>query len=222
MNVIEAIKNRASTRAFSDKPVSRGIIESILETARWAPSGKNTQPWHVVVVAGNTKKNLSRAIIEACHSGIEPNPDYQYYPTEWHEPFDTRRKACGIAMYKALDIKREDLEKRTQVWERNYNFFGAPIGIFFFLDRGMGTGSWMDIGMFIQNTMLAARGFGLETCPQASLAEYPDIVRKYLSVAENMFVVCGMSVGYADKEQPVNQYRTERETVANFTRWELD
>jgi len=222
MDTINAIKNRASTRAFLKKSVPTEIIETILDAARFAPSGVNTQPWHVIVIGGVTKQKLSEALIEARHQGIFQHPDYNYYPKEWVEPFRGRRKACGIALYNALDIKREDTEKRNEVWERNYNFFGAPIGLLFFLDRGLEVGSWIDIGMFIQNVMLGARDFGLETCPQASLAEYPDIVREQLDVADNMFVVCGMSLGYPDTEHAINQYRTEREEVADFTRWMID
>ena len=221
MNIIEAIKNRASTRAFIDKPVDRNTIESILAAARWAPSGVNTQPWHVIVIGGSVKQKLSQAIIAARHQGIPQHPDFDYYPKEWFEPFSARRKACGIALYQALEIKRDDMERRNQLWEANYNFFGAPIGLLFFLDRGLGTGSWIDIGMFIQNVMLAAREFGLETCPQASLAEYPDIVRQHLGVADDLFVVCGMSVGYPNRDHPINQYRTEREDLENFTKWML-
>lgn len=219
MDIIEAIKNRKSTRAFLDKPVSRQTIETILETARWAPSGVNTQPWHVAVVSGKHKRQLGDAIIEARVSGQTENPDYRYYPEQWQEPYTSRRKSCGMALYGALGISRRDIDKRKQAWYNNYRFFGAPVGLLFFVDKQLGQGSWIDMGMFIQNVMLAAEAHGLATCAQASLAEYPDIVRSMLDLPESYAVVCGMSVGYEDPEAAVNHYRTEREPLESFTRW---
>ena len=217
MDVIEAMKGRGSVRAFLEQPVKRETIEAILDAARWAPSGVNTQPWQVKVVTGTLKQSVSEAIISARYAGIEPHSDYHYYPKQWSEPYKARRVKCGIALYKALEIKREDTERRKEVWERNYRFFDAPVGLFFFIDDYLEKGSWMDVGMFLQNVMLAARGVGLETCSQAALAEYPDIVRQHLGVEESKQLICGMALGYADWDAPINQYRTEREDVSTFT-----
>lgn len=219
MNINDAIKSRISVRAYLDKPVSKETLTAILETARWAPSGTNTQPWKVVVVQGETKEAITEAFLDAQKNGVKPNPDYQYYPEKWIEPFKARRFQCGMDLYKALDIGREDKEKRVEAGLDNYRFFGAPVSIFFFIDKIMGKGSWFDMGMFYQSVMLAAREHGLGSCAQASTTDYPDIVRNLLNVPDNFDLMCGLSLGYPDNSKAVNQYRTRREEVENFTTW---
>ena len=219
MDVITAIRGRASTRAFLDKPVGREIVESILEAARWAPSGVNTQPWQVAVAKGEIKDRISRAIVNAVESGEAPRPDYQYYPGRFTGVYRERQVACGKALYGALEIVREDMERRKGQWMKNYYGFGAPVELFVMVESALEKGSWVDMGMFIQNIMLAARGFGLETCPQAAMAEYPDIVRNILGYPESLHLICGIAIGHADHEHRVNSYRTEREPVESFTQW---
>jgi nitroreductase len=220
INILEAIQGRHSTRAFLTKPVPKEIVYKILDCARFSPSGGNVQPWQVVVVTGDYQKQIGDRIIQAKESGIKENPDYQYYPINWAEPFKSRRKTCGLALYSALHITMEEKEKRKIAWYRNYRFFGAPVGLIFLINNTvLEKGSWVDIGMFIQNVMLAAREFGLATCPQASIAEYPDIVREVIGASQDNAVVCGMSLGYEDTEAAVNQYRTEREKVEAFTQF---
>lgn len=218
MDVLEAIKGRHSTRAFLDKTVSFSLVEQILEAARFAPSGVNTQPWKVVVIGGTYIKKIGDAIVAARDSGLPEDPDYHYYPTEWHEPYKSRRKVCGLALYSSINISIEEKDKRKVAWYRNYYFFGAPVGLLFFVDRSLEKGSWVDMGMFIQNVMLAARGLGLETCPQASLAEYPNIVREIVCVSKDEALICGMALGFEDQKHPINHYRTDREPVASFTK----
>lgn len=219
MNTIESIKTRHATRGYLDKPVERELIEKILDAARFAPSGVNTQPWQVAVVQGNTKQQLAEQIIAAKENNQSPNPDYAYYPERWDEPYKSRRKDCGLALYQALEIQRKDTEKQKQAWDNNYRFFNAPVGLLFFIDKQLNQGSWLDMGMFLQNIMLAATHYGLNTCPQAALAEYPDIVRSLLNFDEKYAVVCGMALGYEDKTHPANRYRLDRESVDNFTCW---
>jgi nitroreductase len=219
MDIIEAIKDRQSTRAFLKTKVSQKTIQSILDIAKYAPSGANTQPWFVVAVTGDIQKKIGQAIVKAKDAGVPENPDYQYYPTHWRDPYKKRRKDCGLALYKALQIAYEDKARRLEAWYKNYYFFDAPVGLLFFLDNDLEKGSWMDMGMFIQNVMLAARSFGLDTCPQASLAEYPDIVREILGVPKEKILLCGMALGYKDKEQAVNQYHTERDPVDVFSQF---
>lgn len=213
------MRSRHSTRAYLERAVDHTTLNAILDAARWAPSGVNTQPWQVAVVQGATKQRLTDAILAARDSGATEAPDYRYYPSDWFEPYKERRKRSGLALYQALNIGRDDVEKRKEQWENNYRFFGAPVGLLFFIDKRMNQGSWLDLGMFIQNVMLAARKFGLESCPQASLADYPAIIRRELQMEEHWLVACALSLGYEDKQHPVNQYRTEREPVESFTRW---
>ena len=219
MDVLEAMRGRKSTRAYLDQPVTRATIESIFDAARWAPSGVNCQPWQVAVVTGTTKTRISEALLAARKAGQPENPDYAYYPKDWQEPYKSRRKATGLALYQALNIGKDDAFARLKAWNGNYHFFGAPAGLLFFVDRALSQGAWVDMGMFIENVMLAASAHGLETCPQASLAEYPDIVRGILAIPATRALVCGMALGYADAGAPVNSYRTEREPVSAFTTW---
>ena len=194
-------------------------MEAVLEAARWAPSGGNTQPWEVAVVTGDPKKEIGDRMVEALRSGDKGNADYQYYARRFPEPYKTRRFDCGMALYNALGIQRSDKEARAQQWEKNYHGFDAPVELYFFVDEALELGSWVDTGMFIQSVMLAARAYGLETCPQAALAEYPDIVREVLAFPQTKKLICGVAVGYPDREAPVNQYRTERASVDEFTSW---
>jgi nitroreductase len=219
LDTLEAITSRRSIRAYLDKPVSRETVASILQHARWAPSGTNTQPWQVAVLTGASKDRLTQALIDTAESGQESNPDYHYYPQEWRDPYKSRRKQIGMSMYQALGIGLKEIEKRKQAWYNNYRFFGAPVGLLFFIDSDLEQGSWMDLGMFLQNIMLAAQATGLATCPQASLAEFPDVVRQTLGLPATLQVACGMSLGYADPDAPVNAFELSREEVDSFTRW---
>ena len=219
MEVTEAIRNRKSVRAFLKKPVPDEAITDILECARWAPSGVNSQPWHMAVLAGETKQQVGKTLAKLRADGEKSLPDYQYYPTKIEEPYIARKHACGRALYSALGIERKDIESRKAQWMKNYHCFGAPVALLFFIDTILGKGSWVDAGMFIQNVMLAARGLGLETCHQAALAEYPDVVRNILNIPNSKKLICGMALGYADYDDPSYQYRTEREPVENFTQW---
>ena len=219
MDALEAIQSRFSARAFQNTPVDKAIIEKILHAAGRAPSGVNTQPWQVAVLTGETKATLSAQILQARGNQAPDTPDYQYYPLEWFNPYKTRRMECGAALYGALEIEHSDKAKRLAQWNRNYTFFDAPVGLLFFVDGRLETGSWMDCGMFIQSIMIAARHFGLHTCPQASLAEHPNIVREVLNLPPELKVICGMAMGYADESAQVNQYRTTRLAVDEFTTW---
>lgn len=219
VDVIQAIKGRYSARDFLEKPVSNDTLLAILDAARFSPSGVNTQPWKVIITSDNARKKLGDAIIQAKNANIPENPDYDYYPSEWVEPYKTRRKECGLALYSSLNIQIHEKEKRIAAWYRNYYFFHAPVGLIIHMDRFMSTGSWIDIGMFIQNILLSARAFGLECCPQAAMAEYPDIVRSILNIPNDQKIVCGIAIGYADLSKPVNNYRTARETVESFIRY---
>jgi nitroreductase len=219
MDVIQAMETRQSTRACTEREVSRDDIELILNSASRAPSGVNSQPWRVAVVRGKTKQAISEALLAERQAGNDPNPDYAYYPDTWKEPYRSRRIACGKALYEALGINKEDKTRQLQAWENNYRFFGAPVALLFFVDREMNKGSWLDMGMYIENVMMAAVGLGLATCPQASIAEYPQVVRNILGIEEQFILICGMALGYADPQHPVNQYRLSREPQEIYTTW---
>jgi nitroreductase len=219
-SVDNAIRSRHSVRSFLDRPVSRDAIVHILDVARFAPSGTNTQPWQVYVLGGAVKEALSAEIL-ADH---EVNPDrqqreYEYYPTDWYEPYLGRRRACGWGLYGALGIERGQKDRMHAQRARNYTFFDAPVGLILTIERRLNTGSWMDLGMFMQNVMLSARGQGLHTCPQAAFANYHSIIRRHLPVSDEEIVVCGMAIGYRNPDAPENIWRTDREPVSNFTRW---
>lgn len=217
MTLFEILQQRKSVRAYLDNSVEKEKINALLDAARHAPSGVNTQPWQVAVVTGNAKQKLQTKIETAFRAGDKGQAGYTYYPTQWVEPYKSRRKDCGLLMYKTLKIERTDTQRQTDQWAANYRAFDAPVMLLFFMDADMQTGSYMDYGMFLQSVMLAAVEQGLATCPQASLADYPEIIKSELGYADNKILLCGMALGYEDKSAAVNSYRTTREEVALFT-----
>ncbi len=219
MDTVKVIRNRKSVRAYLDKVVTDDQVRQLLSLASCAPSGGNTQPWQVAVVRGETKRRLQSALESVFATGEKLEKDYQYYPLEWVDPFKQRRNDCGQQLYDALSIKREDRQRRLEQWARNYAAFDAPVVLMFFLHGNMQAGSYLDYGMFLQTLMLAATDMGLATCPEAALAEYPDQVREVLGIDKPTKVLCGMALGYEDESAAVNQYRTPRAGVDEFTRW---
>ncbi len=219
MNVIEALQQRKSVRAFLDKEIEEDKINAILAAARHAPSGANTQPWQVAVVTGETKQKLQTQIESTFREGDKGKADYTYYPEKWIEPYRSRRLACGVQMYSTLKIARKDKKQQLDQWAANYRAFDAPVMLLFFMDRHMQTGSFIDYGMFLQSIMLVAVEQGLATCPQASLADYAEIIKTALEYPQDDILLCGMSLGYEDKEALVNSYRTPREEADSFTRY---
>jgi nitroreductase len=216
MNVIDAIKSRASTRKFLPKEVPHEIITQILEIATWAASSKNLQPWEVVVATKEGKQQISELLLQQYHSGATPNPDL-YATKQLPEHLHAREVAIGAALYGALNISRDDKEKRLQQWEKNYQFFSAPVALFFFTEKFLGESAILDCGMFMQNVMLAAEEFGLATCAQRSVAYYPEALKTFLGSAyQDKWLLTGMALGYPDKTVPENNYRTERATVNEF------
>jgi len=217
-----AITSRRSIRAFLDKPVERADIERILEVAARAPSGTNTQPWKVYVLTGQARVALSDAIL-AVHTdpakSRKHSEEYAYYPREWVSPFIDRRRKVGWDLYGLLGLSREDKAGMAAQHARNFRFFDAPVGFIFTIDRVMEQGSWLDYGMFLQNIMVAARGRGLDTCPQAAFTQYHRIIAEQLHLPPNETVVCGMALGWADPDKIENSLITEREPVAGFVQF---
>ena len=217
-----AITSRRSLRAFLPTPVPRSSIEAILSVAARAPSGTNTQPWKVYVLTGEAKTGLSRKIQAAFNDPAEREKhteEYAYYPTEWKSPFIDRRRKVGWDLYGLLDIARTDKARMHAQHARNYDFFDAPVGLMFTIDRVMRQGSWLDYGMFLQSIMVAARGRGLDTCPQAAFMQFHRIISEHIGAPDNEQVVCGMSLGFADPSAVENTLVTERDPVSAFTRF---
>ena len=221
-HVDDAILSRHSIRAFLPDPVSTEDIEQLLEVAARAPSGTNTQPWKVYVLTGAIKQRLSAAVL-AAHDDPEGAAkyvqEYNYYPLKWNSPFIDRRRKVGWDLYALLALTRENKAGMHAQHGRNYTFFDAPVGLMFTVDRSLELGSWLDYGMFLQNIMIAARGRGLDTCPQAAFTQYHKIIAEVLQLPENEMLVCGMSLGYADNSKIENTLTTEREPLAGFVRF---
>lgn len=217
MHVDEAMQSRRSMRRFLPTAVPQSVVRHILQVAARSPSGNNIQPWRVHVVAGTARDKLCRDLLQAATDSPERyRAEYDYYPTQWFEPYLERRRRCGFALYETLGIGRGDRERREEQMLRNYLFFDAPVGLLVTLDRRLSAGSYMDIGMFIQSILLAARGQGLHTCSQAAFAIFHEVVRKHLPLTDEELLVCGIALGHADPDAPENGLVTEREPVDAF------
>jgi nitroreductase len=219
LNVSDAVASRMSCRAFLDTPVPGATVRSILEAARRTPSGGNVQPWLVYALAGQPLADLKAVVrIE-----VEKNPlgdgshEYDIYPPGLGEPYRSRRHKAGEDLYGTLGIPREDKPARLLQLARNYDFFGAPVGLFFYLDRGMGPPQWSDVGMYMQTVMLLAREHGLHTCAQEIWSRVPGTVAKFLDVPSNLLLFAGMALGHADPAHAVNTLRTDRAPLDEFS-----
>ena len=220
--VDSAIVTRHSMRAFLPRAVAREDIEAILQVAARAPSGTNTQPWKVTVLTGASKAALSEEIIATYLDPVrnrEHTEEYNYYPQNWVSPYIDRRRKVGWDLYSLLELTRDNKAGMQAQHARNFSFFDAPVGMIFTIDRIMETGSWLDYGMFLQNIMVAARGRGLDTCPQAAFAQYWKIIARHLQLPDSEMVVCGMALGYADPAKIENSLVSEREPVAGFAKF---
>lgn len=216
-DVFEAARTRRSIRAYKADPVPPHILREIVELGRWAPSGSNIQPWRVHVMTGATLQRVGSAIQQAfLNNETDHQRDYNYYTDPIEEPYLARRRACGWGLYGTLGIGRGDHEKSTAYRAGNYNFFGAPAGLVLAIDRKLEVGSWFDYGMFAQTLMLAARARGLHTCPEASIASYPDIVRRELNIAREYTIMCGIAMGYAQTDAVVNTFQPARIALEDY------
>ncbi|MEM9331277.1 MAG: nitroreductase [Pseudomonadota bacterium] len=216
MDVHEAIMSRHSCRRFKPDPVPMKSIRKILTGAGQAPSGHNTQPWKVYVVQGAAKQRITEKALVAAQgtSSLKASdPEFDYYPTEWFEPYLERRRATGFGLYGAIGIGRDDKESRSAQMLRNFKFFDAPVGFFITFSRRMSVGSFMDIGMFIQNILVGARGEGLHTCGQVAWCSHHHMIRQELNIDDDELLACGISVGYAVEEAPENIWRTDRADI---------
>lgn len=216
--VDDAISSRQSVRAFLPTPVARSTVEELLRSAARSASGSNIQPWRVRVVAGDVKERLTEAIFDAvARDGFEPyKREWNYYPVNWREPFLSRRRKIGWDMYSLLGVAKGDFEGTQRARMRNFEFFGAPVGMLFTLDEDLEIGSFLDLGIYLGTLMIAARGHGLHTCPQAAFADFHKVIRPLLNIAEKEVIICGMALGHLDSEAPVNKLVTERAPLSDF------
>lgn len=218
MDVTTALEARRSVRAFTDEPVPVEQVRAILDRARWAPSGGNVQPWHVHVVMDQARDAVVEMALQALADGTaDPGEEYPVYPPSLHEPYRTRRFVLGEQMYDLLGITREDKAGRLTRFQENYRFFGAPVGMFFAIDRRMGHGQWGHLGMFLQSVALAATEEGLGTCFQEAWAMLRGNLARHLDLPDEHVVWCGMALGHVDTDHPVNRLRSERAPVDEFT-----
>lgn len=218
----EATVTRQSIRAFLPTPVPRETVEDILRVAARAPSGTNIQPWKVYVLTGAPRAELSRKILAAFDDpevARTHSREYAYYPEKWISPYIDRRRKIGWDMYGLLGIGKGDFAKTHHQHGRNYTFFDAPVGLMFTMDRVMERGSLLDMGMFLQAVMTAARARGLDTCPQAAFLDFHRIITEHVGIPDNEMLLCGMSLGWADPDAVINTLQTAREPVEGFARF---
>jgi nitroreductase len=217
MKVSEAIATRKAIRAFRPDPVPLETVKQVLALAARAPSGGNLQPWKLYVLVGAAREELIHRVASAHQAHpLGEKPEYHLYPPRLSEPYRSRRFRVGEQMYGALGIPREDKAGRLAAFTRNWEFFGAPVGLIFTIDRDMQQGQWADLGMFLQNVMLLARERGFHTCPQEAWAVWHRVIREYLHVPENEMIFCGMALGYADESAAVNSLVSERAPLDHF------
>ena len=218
LTVSEAIDTRLTCRAFTNKLPSKDIIVSIIERAKRAPSGGNLQPWRMWVVSGEPLEDFKKDIAKK----LKDNPmgegtEYNIYPPNLKEPYESRRREVGRSMYEVLNIPKEDKAGRMKQFMKNFEFFGAPVALFFAIDREMQEGQWSDLGMFIQSIMLLAREEGLHTAPQEAWAIWYKTVNKFLNIPKELMLFCGMGIGFADENDLINTFRSKREDIDDFT-----
>jgi nitroreductase len=224
MDIIEAIHERKSIRAFKSDPVPKAILKEIMELALRAPSYDNTQPWEFAIATGTKLEEIRQAFVEKA-AAEEPNPDIPLV-REFPQPYDTRRRVLGRKVLELKGISREDKGKRLWWLLQGLRSFGAPCVVYIYVDRsfylqGDRLNIWpvFDCGLVADNIMLLAIKYGLGTVPQIQAVAYPDVLRKVLGIPDSKLIVVGMAIGYADWDDPVNQLRSEREPLDNVSIW---
>ncbi|HEY7758522.1 MAG TPA: nitroreductase [Burkholderiales bacterium] len=213
MDFDTVIRSRFSARKFLDRPVPERTLQRILELAQHTASWCNCQPWQLTITRGAATERFRRAIHAHARSGARPNPDFPF-PAAYEGVYRERRKVCGVQLYQALGIGREDRESAAQQALENFHLFGAPHVAIVTTEERLGVYGAIDCGLYVGNFLLAARNEGVDTIAQAALASYPDFVREFFSLPANRKVVCGISFGFADPRDPIHSYRTERAAVA--------
>ena len=225
MDIVEAIQQRKSIRAFKPDPVSKEILKEILDVALRAPSWANTQPWEFAIVTGRKLERIRRAFVEKGTAAEEDNPDIPR-PREFPQVYDTRRRVVGRKVLELKGIQREDKEQRGRWLLQGLRLFEAPCVIYIYIDRslyrqGDRLNIWpiFDCGLVAENIMLLATKHELGTIAQIQAVVYPDVLRKVLGIPDSKLIVLGIAVGYPDQDDPVNRLRSEREPLGNVSTW---
>ena len=218
MEIVEGIESRKSLRAFKSTPVPEAVIKDILRAASKSPSYTNTQPWEVAVVSGKKAEELAAVLLELAASGAKQNLDIPL-PDAWPTELAERAKTHGMRRFQALGIERADESQRTELRLLNFKFYGAPSALFLFQDSELGSWSMFDMGLFTQSLILAAHSFGVGTCLQASLTNYPEAIHEFLDIPKTKRLVLGISLGYPDLEAKINSYQSTRIGLGEFVHW---
>jgi nitroreductase len=217
MDVRDAIASRYSCRSFLPTPVPEKTVREIIERAARAPSAGNIQPWRIDAFAGKRLEAL-KALMRPRMSELPKGEgtEYPIYPPDLRPPYSDRRFAVGEMLYRSIDVPREDKPARYKQYARNFEFFGAPVGLFVSVERSFVLGQWIDLGSFIQNIMLLARAFGLHTCPQEAWASFPRTISNFLDLPADGMLFCGIALGHADEQAVINSWRAPRAPLPEF------
>lgn len=219
--VSHAIETRRSVRGYLTKHVPESLIRQILAMASRAASGGNLQPWKVSVIAGPARDAFVALVAERMKkTPFGEGPEYQIYPADLEDPYHARRGQVAKDMYALVGIARDDNAARARQMGLNFSFFGAPVGMFISIDRTMGPPQFADLGIFLQNVMLLAREQGLHTCPQEAWSLWGKSIREFTGIPDEDLVFCGLALGYADPDAPINALCTERASVDEFARFQ--
>lgn len=217
-DVVSVVAARRSTRAFTDRRVDRGLIERAIERAGRAPSGGNVQPWHLYVLSGEPLRDLRGRMQARLTSNPTPDPfEYDVYPPKLTEPYKNRRREAGLQLYGAMGIERHDPVARSRQSEKNFDFFGAPAGLFCYVDRQMGRAQWSDLGMYLQTLMLLLKADGVDSCAQAAWSLYNETVAQVVCPPDSLMLFCGVAIGYADLSHPANNFQVPRAPMHEIT-----
>jgi nitroreductase len=218
MEFEQIVRERYSCRRYQQTPVAKETISRILEIVQQTPSWCNCQPWQVVLVGGEAIEPFRMALHAHAAQCAPAKPDFPF-PLRYEGIYRERRKVCGVQLYQALGIGREDKASAAQQSLENFRFFGAPHVALITTDEELGVYGAVDCGLYVSNFMLAAQNLGVASIAQAALASYPDFIRAYFGLAQNRKFVCGISFGYADTMHPINTYRTARATEQEAVTW---
>ena len=218
MDFETVVRERYSARRFRPDPVPDATLARILEIAQCTPSWCNTQPWQLVITRGAGTERLRAALYAKAKSGAPAQPDFAF-PASYQGVYRDRRKVCGVQLYQAVGIGRDDRAAAAEQSLENFRLFGAPHLAIITTDAELGVYGTIDCGLYVQTFMLAARDAGVDTIAQAALASYPALIREALGLPPERKVVCGISFGFAERAAPIHGYRTERASIADAVRF---